>query len=525
MYGTVAWPLIRTARLNPDHEAVVDGDRRLNYAQLHARVAAMGTGLDRIGIQPGEVVSMLAFNSQEHLEAWLGLPAHGRVFNDLNIRLSEAEQAFMADDCGAVALVVDDDHLERGRELLEQCPSMRLLIHIGAGQAPEGTVGWEELVSGPAATFPDLEDDTLAAIVYTGGTSGRPKGVMLSHRNLLSNAKQYTIAITHRPSDRYLHVLPMFHVADTSQTYALTWAGGTHVMLPSFRPDAVARVIEEERITLLQLVPTTIAMLLDDPDAALRDLSSLRLLFYAASPMPAELQRRAMARLDCEFCQLYGMTEAAPLVTQCTMEDHRRGAAGEEPYASRLPSAGAPILGVQTEVRNPSTGEPVPDGTPGEIWVRGPNVMLGYWNLPEATAEALTPDGWYRSGDMAYSDANGYLFIVDRLKDMIVSGGENIYSTEVELALYEHPAVGEAAVFGVPSPKWGEAVHAMVVVRDGFDTTEEELIEHARTLIAGFKVPRSIEVRHEPLPKTAAGKIMKRELREPYWAGEARQVS
>jgi len=218
MYGTVAWPLIRAARLNPEREAVVDGDRRLTYAELHARVAALGANLEAAGIRAGEVVSVLAHNSLEHLEAWLGLPAHGRVVNDLNTRLAAAEQAFMVDDCAAVALAVDADHVERGRELLQRCASLRALVFLGAGPAPQGTIGWDELVAGAPGAFPDLDEHTLAAIGYTGGTSGRSKGVMLSHRNLLANAKQYMIAIGHRGEDRYLHVLPMFHVADTSQT-------------------------------------------------------------------------------------------------------------------------------------------------------------------------------------------------------------------------------------------------------------------------------------------------------------------
>ena len=281
----------------------------------------------------------------------------------------------------------------------------------------------------------------------------------------------------------------MFHVADTSQTFAMTWAAGTHVIVPGFRADAVAETIEHERITLTLLVPTMIGMLIDHLERTPRDLSSLRLLMYAASPMPKETQRRAMAMLDCDFTQMYGMTEAAPLVTQSTAEDHRRGAAGEEPYVSRLDSAGAEVVGVQCEVRDPATGEPLPAGEPGEIWVRGPNVMLGYWKREEETRAVLTPDGWYRSGDMAYADEHGYLYIVDRLKDMIISGGENVYSTEVELALYEHPDVAECAVFGVPDPRWGERVHAVVVPRTGAELDEEALVLHVRTLIAPLQGP------------------------------------
>ena len=525
MYATVAWPLRRAARISPDGEAIVDGPVRRTWAEVHDRLSRLAAGLERLGIAKGDRVAVLGHNSADHLEAWLGLPAHGRVINDLNLRLAVAELAFMIDDCECVALLVDDDHLEIGRELKDGCPSLRQLVYIGSlPRPPQGTIAWDELLEGPPAPFPDLDEDTLAAIVYTGGTSGKPKGVMLSHRNLMANAKQFTIACGHVRSDRYLHAAPMFHVADTSQTFAMTWVAGTHVIVAGFRADAVADAIERERITLTLLVPTMIGMLVDHIESHECDSSSLRLLMYAASPMPKETQRRAMAALDCDFTQLYGMTEAAPLVTQSTAEDHRRGAAGEEPYVTRLGSAGAEVVGVQCEVRDPITGEPVHAGEPGEIWVRGPNVMLGYWRREQETRAVLTPDGWYRSGDVAYSDDRGYLYIVDRLKDMIISGGENVYSTEVELALYEHPDVAECAVFGVPDSRWGERVHAVVVPRTGAEIDEETLVLHVRTLIAPYKVPRSLEIRLEPLPQSGAGKILKRDLRDPHWAGHERQV-
>jgi len=525
MYGTLGWPLQRAARMNAEGEAIVDGRVRRTWSEVYARLGALGGSLDRLGICAGDVISVLAHNSGPHLEAWLGIPAHGRVINDLNTRLTVAEQQFMVDDCEPVALMVDDDHLERGRDLLELCRSLRTLVYAGAAEeAPAGTVHWEQLVAGEPAPFPELDEGTLAAIAYTGGTSGRPKGVMLSHRNVLTNAKHFMLASGHQHSDRYLHAAPMYHVADTSQTFAMTWAAGTHVILPAFKADSVAHAIEAERITLMLLVPVMIAMLVDQLEREPGDLSSLRLLMYAASPMPPKLQRRAMAMIDCEFTQLYGMTEAAPLVTQCTPEDHRRGAAGEEPYARRLPSAGAPVVGVQCTLRDPKTLKPVPDGTPGEIWVRGPNVMMGYWHREEETAQALTEDGWYRSGDMAYADEAGYLYIVDRVKDMIITGGENVYCTEVELVFYEHPDVAEVAVFGVPDERWGERVHAAVVLRAGARLDVGALLEHARSRIAAFKAPRSVEIHAEPLPKSGPGKILKRELREPHWAGHASQV-
>jgi long-chain acyl-CoA synthetase len=300
----------------------------------------------------------------------------------------------------------------------------------------------------------------------------------------------------------------MFHVAGIANLLACTWVGATQVVLPRFDAAAVLETIERERITHTVLVPTMLAMLLDAPGSEAADLSSLRHVQYAASPISAELQRRVLERLPgCDVAQFYGMTEAAPTVTHLSPEDHRRGRA--------LASVGVPVPGVEVEVRGPA-------GEPGELWIRGPNIMLGYWNRPEATAEALV-DGWYRSGDIVSEDEHGYLFLVDRAKDMIVTGGENVYSLEVEAALMRHPAVAEAAVFGVPHDRWGEAVHAIVTTRA--ETTPEALAEHCRAVIAGFKVPRAIELREDPLPKSGAGKVLKTRLREPFWAGRERRVN
>jgi long-chain acyl-CoA synthetase len=269
-------------------------------------------------------------------------------------------------------------------------------------------------------------------------------------------------------------------------------------------------------------VPTMLGMLLDHEAGDPHDFSCLRHVQYAASPITPGLQSRVLDRLSCDLAQFYGMTEAAPTVSHCTPEDHRRGRAGEEPYRTRLGSVGAPVVGVQVEIRD-RDGRSLPPNEIGEVWVRGPNVMLGYWNRPEATAAALV-DGWYRTGDAAYADADGYLYIVDRLKDMIITGAENVYSVEVEGALSEHRAVLEAAVFGIPDERWGEAVHAVVSVEPGEPVSAEDLIAHCRRLIAGFKVPRAIDVQTEPLPKSGAGKLLKHHLREPFWVGRERQV-
>jgi long-chain acyl-CoA synthetase len=420
-------------------------------------------------------------------------------------------------------LILDRDHLEIGRALRSRCASLRQLVLDGGGPCPEDCVPYEQLLAGavgPAGSAPDEHD--LAAISYTGGTTGRPKGVMLSHGNLLSNARHNLIATGHRPSDRWLHVCPMFHVAGTANVFACSWAGSLQVVLPRFDAGAVLDAIEDREITHTVLVPTMLAMLLEELERAPRRLDSLRHIQYAASPTSAALQRRVLERFDCDIVQFYGMTEAAPTVTCATAEDHRRGFAGEPRYEERLRSIGAPVVGVEVELRRPD-GQPAVAGEIGEIWVRGPNVMLGYWKRPEDTRAALV-DGWYRSGDAAYASDDGYLYLVDRLKDMIITGGENVYSVEVELALAEHEAVREAAVFGVPDLRWGEAVHAVVVVDEASKVSAHELIAHARRRIAGYKLPRAIELREEPLPKSGAGKVLKHVLREPFWAGHERRV-
>jgi long-chain acyl-CoA synthetase len=487
-------------------------------------VAGFDASLDELELAPGDVVGVLALNSAAHLVAWLGIPRSGRVLNDLNFRLAPAELEFILSDSGGRALIVDDAFLETGVALAGACDSVGHLIYAGTGALPEGCVSFSSLTEaegGPAAT---VEPDAIAGIFYTGGTTGLPKGAMLTHRNLVANAKHVLIAFGYSGEDSYLHAAPMFHLADGASTFALTWVGGRHVIVPAFDPELWLRTMAAERVTRALLVPTMINMVVNHPAIGEHDLSSLQEMFYGASPMPEELLRRAMQALPCEWRQGYGMTEAAPLVTALPPEDHRRGAAGEEPYASRLRSAGTPIVGIEAEVRR-RDGTPADVGEPGEIWVRGPNIMKGYWNRPDETAAALDEDGWYHSGDAAYADQDGYLYIVDRVKDMIISGGENVYCTEVENAVYQHAAVLECAVFGVPDEQWGERVHAAVVLKDGAEADEAAIIEHCRALIAGYKLPRSIDFHDQPLPKSGAGKLLKRELREPYWAGRERQVS
>ncbi len=519
--GDLGWPLERSAEIHARQTAVVDGERSLSYRELGRRVAGLQSSLDDLGLERGARVGFLGVNSLPHVECWLGVPAAGRVLVDLNFRLAEAELAFMVDDCGLELLVVDRQQLDSGRALRRRCANLRRLALDDCGPCPDDCIDYEQLIGARPRPRQLLNEPRLATISYTGGTTGTPKGVMLSHANLLANARHNLIATGHSHHDRWLHVAPMFHVAGVANLFACTWVGARQIVLARFDPRSVAETIDREQITHVVLVPTMLQMLLEYLEREPRhSMASLRHIQYAASPISPELQRRVLERFDCDVAQFYGMTEAAPTVTCCPPEVHRRGLRGEEPDCQRLRSIGVPVVGVQAEVRAFDGGR-LPAGEVGEIWVRGPNVMLGYWNRPGATDEVLV-DGWYRTGDAAYSDADGWLYIVDRLKDMIITGGENVYSIEVEAVLLEHERVSDAAVIGVPHPRWGEAVHAVVQVTDDATVSAEELIAHCRQRIAGYKVPRMIELQHTPLPKSGAGKLLKHLLREPQTTDSSR---
>jgi long-chain acyl-CoA synthetase len=527
----IGWVLERAATQYAETEGTVDlgtGERR-TWRETQQRVSGVAAGLRGLGLEVGDRVGVLSLNSARHLELWFAIPEAGLVMNDLNFRLAVEELAFIANDSNIKVLFVDDTFLEAARQMIDQCDDMHTLVHMDPGtNPPEGTTAYDAL----AVTAPtDLSDvpvggDDVAAIFYTGGTTGLPKGAMLTHRNLTSTAMHIIGAIQLDDRDRYLHCGPQFHLADGAFAYGVTWMGGTHVFIPAFEPARTMQAIEAERITSSLMVPTMINMIIQSPDLASVDLSSLRAVFYGASPMPSSVQKAAIEAFGPIFAQGYGMTEASPLVTVLSLDAHKRGITGEEPWASRMQSAGSPVAGVRVEVRREDGVTVCSPGEAGELYIQGPNIMSGYWNRAEETAFALV-DGWYRSGDVAYADEGGYLFIVDRAKDMIISGGENIYTTEVENAVYSHPAVLEAAAFGIPHDEWGETVHVVVVTKPGTTLSDNELIEHCRTHIAGYKLPRSVNIRsaEEPLPKSGAGKILKRDLRDPFWAGLDRGVN
>ncbi|MGB8385264.1 MAG: long-chain-fatty-acid--CoA ligase, partial [Dermatophilaceae bacterium] len=507
----LAWPLEFAARTYGDRTAVIDGDRVWTYHELRGRVRRLGAALDGLSLSPGAPIGALLANTAELLELWLAVPAYGRVLVPLNTRLAVPELAFIAGDARISTLVVDAAHLQTGRRLREQCQALSVLVFAGPGRCPPDCIPFEALHPTDGIAPPDLPSDTTAAVMYTGGTTGHPKGVALSHGNVLANSKHVWITNRLLPDDRWLHASPLFHAAGSQMIHPLTWVGATHVLTSHFDPGEFVRLVAEHRVTATLMVPTMIRMIVDhlaaDPGV---DMSSLRLLHYGAAPMPVDLLRSAATVLDCEFVQGYGMTEAGPAVTTLSPQAHRAALAGE--HLNRLGSVGCAMPGVQLEVRD-ALGQPVAEGTVGEVWVRGPNVMKGYLDRPAETEQVLV-DGWYRTGDAGRLDGAGYLYLVDRLRDMIISGGENVYSIEVERAVGTHPQVAEVAVVGVPDERWGERVHAVVVVTPRSCITAGDVVDHCRPLIAGYKLPTSVEIGADPLPKSGVGKVLKREIRQ-----------
>ncbi len=519
MYLTQA--LHRSVQQRPDKAALRFAGRTCSFREYAERVARLAGTLQALGMQTGDRVAMLALNSARYLEYQMAVPWGGGVLNPCNIRWSAAEILYSLEDSGSTILLVDETFRSLAEQIRDQAKSLREVIYCGDGALPAGMLGYEGLIDA-ASPVPDAarRDEDLAGIFYTGGTTGFPKGVMLSHTNMCSSGLALHAEHLAPPDGCYLHAAPMFHLADMGLATPHWFEGNTHSIIPMFSPEGVLNAIESDHVTHILLVPTMIQMLVDHPAMREpRDLSSLKCIAYGASPISEAVLNCAIdAFPGVDFVQAYGMTELSPLATLNPARNHT----AEGRKLGKLRSAGRASYCMEVRIVD-ADGTEAPRGTVGEVAVRGPNVMQGYWNKPELTAAAVR-DGWMHTGDDAYTGDDGYIFVVDRLKDMIISGGENIYSAEVENAITQHPAVAACAVIGIPSEEWGEAVHAALVLKPGQDIRTEDLILHCKTLIANYKCPRSVAI-VDALPLSGAGKVLKTKLREPFWQDRQRGVA
>jgi long-chain acyl-CoA synthetase len=503
----------------PNRLGTIYGQRRRTWREIGERVPRLAAALRKLGVLEGKCVAALAMNSDRYLELFFAIPWCGAAFAPLNIRWSVAENRFALGDSGAKVMFVDDTFLDQAKEL--KGASNLQLVYMGDNLLPPGMLSYEELIQ-QAESIPDADrnGEDLYIVLYTSGTTLQSKGVALSHRNVVYVSVCFLATLPFRDDLTHLHVGGMFHLSGAGPAWYITLAAGTHVILPKFEPEPVMAAMSEHRVTNVVLVPTMINMLMNHPDLKSYDLTSVRTCVYGGSPMPEAVMQAAMRELPTwGFHQIYGMTETAGYATAFKWKDHLEAVAH---YPQRMKSAGRPVTGMQVRIARPDGAE-AKVGENGEILIRGDNVMTRYFNNPEESKGVLR-NGWMHSGDAGYIDEHGFLYVADRIKDMIVTGGENVYSVDVERALYLHPAVREAAVIGIPSERWGEAVHAVVVLKDGQSASAEELIAHCRSLIGGYKCPRGVEFRTEALPTTPVGKIRKNVLRDIYWVGRTRKI-
>ena len=530
----------------PDREAVIDGDKRFTYAEFGKRVAKLARYLLKIGLDQQSVVGVLAPNCHEYMETYYACAAIGVILNPINFRLSAHEVGDILRDSSARCLIVHEDFALNAQAVLDQKTELTQAITINRSfhslqcdsEKPESSQPFTLSKSGvdvidfekalldttdETIPFKECASDHLAQLYYTSGTTGKAKGVMLSHMNVTSNALGAITELQFSDAVTWGHFAPIFHLADAWAIFAVTWVGGKHVYIPYFKAVDALKALSSEKITTTALVPTMANQLLASPDLKKHDLSSLQMVMTAGSPIAPEQVKRIMSELGCDYCQFYGLTETSPFLTVGTVKHHLKDLPSDKLLELKARTGRAFISTQVKVVREDGTEIEWNNEDVGEIVARGPNVTSGYWKQPDTTAQAIR-DGWFHTGDLAVIDREGYINIVDRSKDMIISGGENVYSTEVEYCLYEHPSVLECAVFGIPDEKWGELVKAVIVLKEGKSASPEELTSHVKGRLAGYKTPRSIDIVNE-LPKTGSGKIFKKGLRDKYWQAGARRVN
>ncbi len=512
---------------------VVDGERRFTYSQVLDRTSRLAAALKLLGAERGDRIATLSFNCHHLLEAYYGVPIARCILLSLNVRLTPEEQAYILRHSGTKIVLFDPEFLPVATALRTELPE----LHWVALDAVDDPPAWLhpqtydqllEAAEPEPIDYTTYDEDEIAELFYTSGSTGTPKGVMLSHRTLYMHALGALLGTLRvarpTPADQIVegHTIPLFHANGWGRTHTTTQVGGRHVMVKRFDPQGVCELIERERITTICMVPTMATALINFPGLGHYDLSSLQEVNLGGAASSPALVKAVEEKLGCPAYVGYGLTETSPVATSAQVKDMLQGCDRQE-RIRRQSMTGYPLPGAELRVADPD-GRDVPKDmkTIGEILIRGDLVMDGYWNEPEATA-AVIENNWLHTGDMAVWDELNYVLIVDRKKDIIISGGENISSLEIEKVIAAHPAVYEAAVFGVPDDKWGEVPKAAVVLKPDASLTEEQLRDHVREHLAGFKVPKAVDFVGE-LPKGSTGKILKRVLREPYWAAMEKKV-
>jgi acyl-CoA synthetase (AMP-forming)/AMP-acid ligase II len=494
--------------------------RQTSFAEFDVLTNRVANGLAALGVRPRERIAYLGKNSDVYFELLLGAVKANVVMTPVNWRLAAPEIAFIVADCKAPVLFVGPECIAQARTILAQLPELRIVIATeDDGVEWQSYSGWRDAQRSDHPNVGISRSD-VAIQLYTSGTTGKPKGAMLSHANLLNLLEngEGASADWNRwgEDDVSLVAMPIFHIGGSGWGLLGLYHGAKGVIAREFDPTKVLDFIEHAKITKLFMVPAAMQFVVRQPKARSVDFSRLKYILYGASPIPAALLKECIDVFGCGFVQLYGMTETTGSIVALPPEDHVDG-------LERMRSAGKALPGVELAILDVD-GKQLPPGEVGEIATRSGSNMVGYWNLPEATARTIGRDGWLRTGDAGYMDRDGYLYVQDRIKDMIISGGENIYPAEVESAVCDHPDVAEAAVIGVPDDTWGEAVKAIVVLKPGAQTTASDIIGFTRSQIAAFKTPKTVDF-IEALPRNASGKILRRHLRDPYWTGRERQVN
>jgi len=515
--------LRRAATLYGGKTAIIDGDRAFTYAEFQARVNRFAHALLRLGVAPGDRVCILSPNSHFFLESYYAVAQIGAIIVPLNYRLAAADHEYIINHAGVRAVLVDYEYTRIIDGIRPQLKTVEhWIVAQDSGDVPPGWAGWESLIAGePATPTPQVDQDEndVFSINYTSGTTARPKGVMLTHRNCYINAYNFIAHLRIQHDDVELWTLPMFHASGWGGPFAITAMGGTHVVLRAPVAADCFDLIERYGVTFACMAPAVLSAILNHPDRERHHITTRPRFTIAGAPPPAAFIERLERELGWEFIQIYGLTETSPILTVSTPDSNVLA----EDYPRRA-RAGVEAIGVDIQVLD-DEGQPVPkdNKTIGEVCARSNVVLKGYWRQPEATDAAIY-DGYFHTGDLAVWDEHTNIHIVDRKKDVIISGGENISSPEIEDALYRHPAVLECAVIGVPSEKWGETPKAVIVLREGVACTEDDIIAFSREHLAHFKCPTSVDF-VESLPRTVTGKLQKFVLREHYWAGVERRVN